>query len=94
MDSDDTSDDILSMMVEDFISPSNGYPIISFGSSDNKCWNDGMRIMQKRNFERAAQVFLDSITDECEKMCENLCDEPWRKVCQASNGECLYEKVV
>ena len=92
MDSDERVDDILDMMVEDFTSPNNCVPL-SFGSSNNKYWNDGLRKMQGSNFRKAANEFLEKIVNECEITCEGLCEEVWKPVCYASNGECFYEKV-
>lgn len=92
MDGDDSPEDIVGMMVEDFESPNNCI-MLSFGSSDNKYWNDGLRKMQSRNFRKAAEAFLDSIVEECESMCARMCDDRWKAICHASNGETLYEKV-
>lgn len=92
MSEDDNVDDILDMMCEDFVESNNCIPL-SYGNSDNKYWNDGLRKMQAKNFRKAAEWFLDNMVDECEVICKSLCDEQWMSVCRASNGETLYEKV-
>lgn len=91
--SDDTDvADMREMIVEDFVDVNNCYPL-SYTSSTPKCWNDGLRKMQRKNFEKALDEFLGNVVGECERFCENACDDTWKAICHASNGECFYEKV-
>ena len=89
---DDSLNDILEMMVDDFIEGDSLY-YLSYYNIDKKHWNRGLCIMQKHNFRRAAEEFLDKVKDECEFFCKNRCDDTYRCVARFSNGEAFYEKV-
>lgn len=88
---DEDFDDIVEQMVDDF---ANDYTWCTISDCDQgkKTWNLGLRKMQVRNFRKAADDFLFKVKEECEQMCLSLCDEPYKLIGSASNGEAFYER--
>lgn len=91
MEYDENLYDIKDMIVEDFTSDCNCCSLC-YSPNNGEAWNLGLRKMHKVGFERHLEKFLSEIVEECESMCKRLCDEEYRYVCKASNGEVLYEK--
>lgn len=93
-DSDTPKEDVADIIVDDFIDDKYGTSLCYLSNGvGTKIWNNGLRKMQKHNFEKAITKFVDHIIEECEIMCHNLSHDVYQKVGVFSNGEGIYEKI-
>lgn len=65
--------------------------MVEYHGIDEK-WNLGTFKLQKKNIEKWLTDRLTQMIDECEDICQTMCDETYVCVGVFSNGEAIYEK--